>query len=109
MSALRTALAAAMLSLCFTLQPQASSAQTAIATSSWIEAHASRARLVAGRTKTANGTYLAGIEIGLDDGWKTYWRMPGDSGVPPSFDWKGSTNVAAVNVLYPAPARIAEA
>jgi DsbC/DsbD-like thiol-disulfide interchange protein len=109
MSALRTALAAAMLLFCFTLQPQASSAQAALAASPWIEAHASRARLVAGRTKTTNGTYLAGLEIGLDEGWKTYWRMPGDSGVPPSFDWKGSTNVAAVNVRYPAPMRMAEA
>ena len=31
----------------------------------------------------------------MADGWKTYWRMPGDSGVPPTFDWAGSANVAS--------------
>jgi DsbC/DsbD-like thiol-disulfide interchange protein len=74
-----------------------------------VEVHASRVRLVAGRTRTASGNYLAGVEIGLDEGWKTYWRMPGDSGVPPSFDWNGSSNVAAIRVLYPAPERMSEA
>jgi DsbC/DsbD-like thiol-disulfide interchange protein len=57
----------------------------------------------------ANGHYLAGLEIVLADGWKTYWRMPGDAGVPPSFDWAGSGNVAAIKVLYPAPMRMPEA
>ncbi len=55
------------------------------------------------------GHYLAGLEIVLDDGWKTYWRNPGDGGVPPSFDWAGSANVAAIKVLYPAPMRLPEA
>jgi DsbC/DsbD-like thiol-disulfide interchange protein len=85
------------------------SAQTEIVASPWTEQHASRVRLLAGRARTANGHYLAGLQIVLADGWKTYWRMPGDSGVPPSFDWAGSGNVAAVNVLYPAPKRMPEA
>ena len=34
--------------------------------------------------------------------------MPGDAGVPPYFDWSGSTNVAGVKVLYPAPTRMLE-
>src|SRR5262249_19964452 len=68
-----------------------------------------RARLLTG-PPAAGGTkaYLAGVEIALDDGWKTYWRMPGDAGVPPNFDWSGSSNVARVTVLYPAPARMTE-
>ena len=36
-------------------------------------------------------------------GWHTYWRYPGNSGVPPRFHFPGSDNVAAVKVLYPAP------
>ena len=52
---------------------------------------------------------MAGLEMNLADGWKTYWRMPGDSGVPPSFDWAGSTNLAAAKALYPTPARMPEA
>ena len=69
-----------------------------------------RVRLVAGAPATKSAkAYLAGIELTLADGWKTYWRMPGDAGVPPAFDWSGSTNVASVKVLYPAPHRMHEA
>lgn len=47
-----------------------------------------------------------GLDVTLDDGWKTYWRAPGDAGLPPGLDWSGSTNVAAADLLYPAPRRI---
>jgi DsbC/DsbD-like thiol-disulfide interchange protein len=50
-------------------------------------------------------SWLAGIEIDLDSGFKTYWRNPGDSGLPPRFDWAGSKNVAAVEIRWPAPSR----
>ncbi|MGN6287378.1 MAG: protein-disulfide reductase DsbD domain-containing protein, partial [Afipia sp.] len=46
---------------------------------------------------------LGGISFKLDKGWKTYWRTPGDSGVPPRFDFSKSENVEAVTVLWPAP------
>ena len=73
------------------------------------EAHAA-ARLIAGATvKTAGATAVrAGIEIRLDPGWKTYWRDPGDSGVPPTLDFSGSQNVKSVTVLWPAPERFAD-
>lgn len=72
----------------------------------WTTVQTSRVRLVAGRT--AQGDLVAGIELQLVDGWKTYWRTPGDSGVPPAFDWAGSTNLQAVTVKYPPPSRIPE-
>ena len=50
----------------------------------------------------------AGIEIRIDPGWKTYWRDPGDSGVPPTFDFSGSDNVKSVTVLWPAPERFSD-
>src|SRR5271170_6467845 len=67
-------------------------------------------RLIAGSTvKTADATLLrAGVEIRLDPGWKTYWRNPGDSGVPPSFDFAGSENVQAATVEWPAPERFSD-
>ena len=49
------------------------------------------------------------MQIRLEPGWKTYWRTPGNSGVPPSFDWSGSKNLKAAQVLYPAPHRFADA
>jgi DsbC/DsbD-like thiol-disulfide interchange protein len=75
----------------------------------WFELLNARARLTGGAPAVRGATsYLAGVEIALDEGWKTYWRMPGDAGVPPNFDWSGSSNVAAVTVLYPAPMRMSE-
>ena len=47
----------------------------------------------------------AGIEVRLDPGWKTYWRDPGDSGTPPSFDFAESANVESVRTQWPAPVR----
>ena len=63
----------------------------------------SRARLISGGMQ--GNHWLAGIEITLDPGFKTYWRNPGDSGLPPRFDWSGSENVAGAEVRFPAPYR----
>jgi DsbC/DsbD-like thiol-disulfide interchange protein len=77
--------------------------------SPWVELHAARVRLLAGAPAVkSTKAYLAGVEITLAEGWKTYWRTPGDAGVPPVFDWTGSTNLAAVKVRYPAPQRMQE-
>jgi DsbC/DsbD-like thiol-disulfide interchange protein len=70
----------------------------------------SAARLIAGARAGGQGAPLrAGIEIRLSRGWHTYWRYPGDAGVPPRFDFAGSQNVRAVEVLWPAPRRLPEA
>jgi DsbC/DsbD-like thiol-disulfide interchange protein len=73
------------------------------------DAHAT-VRLIAGSTQEKGGASLrrAGIEIRLERGWKTYWRYPGDSGVPPKFDFAGSDNVKAATVLWPAPQRFTD-
>ena len=109
MSAFRTAVSAIILSSAIIATAPGPSAQTSISATPWTELHASRVRLIADRAKSAQGQYLAGLEIVMAEGWKTYWRMPGDSGVPPTFDWAGSANVASTKVLYPAPMRMPEA
>ena len=48
---------------------------------------------------------LGGIAFQLQPGWKTYWRTPGDSGVPPRFDFSKSENIEAVTILWPAPTK----
>jgi DsbC/DsbD-like thiol-disulfide interchange protein len=64
-------------------------------------------RLIAGANMPGSEAKVvrAGIEIKLDPGWHTYWRDPGDSGVPPKIDFTGSDNVKSVTVLWPAPER----
>jgi DsbC/DsbD-like thiol-disulfide interchange protein len=73
------------------------------ARSGWSEADEARMRLLV--TPPTGGTVDGGIEILLEPMWYTYWRNPGESGVPPVFDFSGSDNVANVEVLYPAPER----
>ena len=79
-------------------------------TSRWDgEPHGST-RLIGGAAiKSADAKVIrAGIEIRLDPGWKTYWRYPGDSGVPPTLDFAGSQNVKSVTTLWPAPQRFSD-
>jgi DsbC/DsbD-like thiol-disulfide interchange protein len=75
--------------------------------SAWDEGLQSAVRLIAARA-SGSGTglvYRSGVEIKLNPGWKTYWRYPGDSGVPPAFDFSKSENVKSATVLFPAPMR----
>lgn len=50
-----------------------------------------------------SGAHMAAMDLTLAPGWKTYWRSPGDAGIPPSFDWSGSTNLKSVRIHWPAP------
>ena len=65
------------------------------------------ARLVTAEDGVAPGaaTLSAGLQLTLEEGWKTYWRSPGEVGTPPEVAWDGSENVEAVELLWPAPTR----
>lgn len=76
--------------------------------SPWAADAYSQVRLIAGTNRARQPTLRAGLDIKLKPGWKTYWRYPGDSGVPPHFDFGASRNVKAVDVLWPAPKRFAD-
>ena len=71
--------------------------------SPWQRDGHSAVRLLAGSRSGA--VLLGGIAFQLQPGWKTYWRSPGDSGVPPRFDFSKSENIEAVTVLWPAPVK----
>ena len=53
--------------------------------------------------RMADGTHMAALHVVLDPGWKTYWRAPGDVGIPPQFDWDGSRNIYSVSTNWPTP------
>lgn len=55
-----------------------------------------------------DGAYVAGIDISMAAGSHTYWKQPGDAGVPPVFVFTGSKNVATADVMFPAPSRISD-
>jgi DsbC/DsbD-like thiol-disulfide interchange protein len=71
--------------------------------SPWSNDIRSGVRLIAGTNDMGDVALRAGIEIKMQPGWKTYWRYPGDSGVPPRFDFSGSENLKNAKVLFPAP------
>ena len=72
-------------------------------TSPWQRDGHSAVRLLAGSRSGA--VLMGGVAFQLQPGWKTYWRTPGDSGVPPRFDFSKSENIEAVTVLWPAPTK----
>ncbi|WP_192642526.1 protein-disulfide reductase DsbD domain-containing protein [Bosea sp. OAE506] len=74
------------------------------ATSPWSKGDHASLRLIAGAT-AASGKQRIGVEILMAPGYKTYWRSPGDFGVPPVFDWSGSTNIGGLDVRWPTPER----
>jgi DsbC/DsbD-like thiol-disulfide interchange protein len=78
--------------------------------SPWDGSDRAAVRLIAGAARNEAGAtvHRAGVEIRLAPGWKTYWRYPGDSGIPPRFDFSKSMNVKFVTVHYPAPQRLAD-
>lgn len=53
--------------------------------------------------RDGNGLHTSALRIVLAPGWKTYWRAPGDAGIPPSLDFSGSRNVAGVAPHWPVP------
>ena len=80
-------------------------ATPASGSSAWVDNDAARVRLISQQTSIDGSSVTLGVQIQLSPGWKTYWRNPGDSGIPPIFNWTGSKNLAQAKVLWPAPRR----
>src|SRR5215471_10926277 len=104
---LRRTAAPGAIGICALSLIAAGNASAADDASRWEGDARSAVRLIAGSATTGNAL-RAGVEIRLKSGWHTYWRYPGDAGVPPRFDFTGSQNVKAVDVLWPAPQPIPE-
>lgn len=62
-------------------------------------------RLISTGQVKADGTTLLGLEIDMPETSKTYWRVPGDTGLPTELDFAGSTGVLGHEVLWPYPTR----
>ncbi|MEM7720719.1 MAG: protein-disulfide reductase DsbD domain-containing protein, partial [Pseudomonadota bacterium] len=72
----------------------------------WTDLDLSSARLISAQTAApADGPLQVGVDIRLNNGWKTYWRSPGDAGYPVTVDWSGSENAEPAEMQWPAPHR----
>lgn len=77
------------------------------ANSPWFETEGAKLRLIS--QPSADGkTIDAGLEVKLEKGWKTYWRSPGASGLPPQLDFGASKNIAKSHMHFPVPITFGE-
>lgn len=77
------------------------------AATTWVgDGHASVRLIAAVKAIGSESTIDAGLEIRMAPRWHAYWRTPGDAGVAPTIDWKGSTNLAHAEIAWPAPTRL---
>ena len=49
--------------------------------------------------------FLLGVQLSMRPGWHTYWRNPGDAGLPPEIKWETASNIKSINLLFPSPKR----
>ncbi len=78
----------------------------AAASSAWGKHEFARVRFVAATGAVGDLAELRlGLQFRLAKGWKTYWRSPGDAGLPAQVDWTGSENLARADILWPVPER----
>jgi len=72
----------------------------------WVDLDFSQVHLVSATVAVGDSrTVRLGLQIKMKPGFKTYWRSPGDAGIPPRFDWTGSHNFTRANIEWPAPER----
>jgi thiol:disulfide interchange protein len=63
-----------------------------------------QAELVARVTSVQPGTSLqVGLRLLPDPGWHTYWRNPGDSGLPTEIAWDLPAGASASDIAWPFP------
>lgn len=62
-------------------------------------------RLIASDAVSAEGKTWIALEIDMPDTTKTYWRVPGESGIPPQLDLSGSTGIGDHAIAWPYPTR----
>ena len=96
---LRSLMAAALALFAAALPPQATQAQSALPSSM---DELVQVEILDGGL-SSDGTYTGALRLTLQEGWKTYWRAPGEAGIPPRFTWRGSRNVGEMSMTWPAP------
>ena len=62
-------------------------------------------RLISAGTVDASGKALLALEIDMPEDTKTYWRVPGETGLPTELDFSASTGVADHDQHWPLPLR----
>src|SRR5690606_29931154 len=78
----------------------------AAASSTWVKSGGGAVRIVTSGLSDKEGLLRGAIEIRLEPGWKTYWRDPGEAGIPPRLHLSAASDASAAELLFPPPERI---
>lgn len=62
-------------------------------------------RMISSGQVKPDGTTLIGLEIDMPQDTKTYWRVPGDTGLPMVLDFSGSQGIRDHKIVWPYPER----
>lgn len=62
-------------------------------------------RLISTGQVSPDGKTMLGLEIDMPDTTKTYWRVPGEAGLPTDLDFSNSIGIAGHTILWPYPTR----
>ena len=52
--------------------------------------------------------FYFGVKIILEEGWKTYWKNPGEAGAPMSIDFNDNSGILEKEILFPFPKRFTD-
>lgn len=76
----------------------------AAAETPWQEvAPGARVRLISSDVLKPDGSTMVALEIDMPQTTNTYWRVPGETGIPTEFDFAASNGVSGHEVLWPFP------
>lgn len=75
------------------------------ASSEWAVNEGGRMRLVV-LPATTGETLQAALQIEPAPGWITYWREPGDAGIPPAISLDAASRMTPGEISFPVPKRI---
>ncbi len=74
-----------------------------------VESKRATVSLVSDTDAIAPGTeFRVGLRFRLAEGWHTYWKNPGDAGVPPELTFALPDGATAGPIDWPAPSKVAE-
>lgn len=62
-------------------------------------------RLISADAVDAGNRVWIALEIDMPETINTYWRIPGESGIPPQFDFSGSAGIGEHEIAWPYPTR----
>ena len=75
------------------------------AASEWTKVEGAAVRIVLSANPDERGRLRGALQVDLEPGWKTYWRDPGDAGVPPAVAASVRGEPGVVEIGFPPPGR----